>query len=516
MLPIRDKFGSRLFLVLTTLILLLATIAVGVGGEYLIRLRAQDNFRLQLVETAGNLQSRLDSYGQLILGIEAFITLNDNVTLSDLNAYTEGIRLKRDFQGVSSIGLVRGITKEELPQFRDSLTVEVAEFTTGRINTLPLMPTGNEILTEENSIDGKYYVVEYIGPATDDTLRISGLNTAQFADRRQAIIKALGSEKSVATDNLELATGLNGFILYKRIATQDGNAEDLIALSFRSNDFYRELLKDLLNTQDIRVSLKEADNSVLFEEGGIIDPYFKEDIILNFGGRQFVFTLEGDKNFRQISTSINLPLLLSAAVGITSTLILLFIINLNKTKEDTEKLAADSASKAERLEDQIQTILDNTSIMVYVKGNDGKYQLVNKEFSRLVGEQTINMIGKTDFDIFPASIAARIVENDRKVVSTKARQQFEEKIPNTNGTEEIYYSQKFPLLNAQNEVYAIGGVSTNVTEQKKNTEKLEERRAELERVNNMMIDRELKMIELKERIKQLEQTEGGEPDNEQT
>lgn len=511
MLPNRNNFSSKLFLVFTSIVLIVSSVGVGIGAEYLIRLRALDNFRLEVVETASDLQSKLDSYGQLILSLEAFVSLNENTSLENINAYTEGVRLKREFEGISAVSIIREVDPANLPEFLESLQEEVYVFTEGRVTELAHAPDLSEAVSDINTVNGNYYILQYIAPSDDDTIAIAGVNLAREANRKAALIKALNQEESVATADISFATGAEGFLVFKRIEKENSSATDLLTFSFRSSDFYRALLKDLLNTSDVNVLLKDSDSGeVVFQENNTLNPFYSENIYLDFAGRQFVFTLEVDKNFRQISAATSLPFILSGVVGIASALILMFIVNLNKSREDTEKLAADSVSRVERLEDQLQTILDNTSIMVYVKSKSGKYQLVNKEFGRLIDGSTEDMIGKTDFDIFPAQVAARIVENDRRVIDMGKQLRFEEKIPAKDGKEEIYYSQKFPLLNEQNEVYAIGGVSTNVTEQKANTEKLEQRKTELERVNAMMIDRELKMIELKEQITNLKRRIEGE------
>ncbi len=53
-------------------------------------------------------------------------------------------------------------------------------------------------------------------------------------------------------------------------------------------------------------------------------------------------------------------------------------------------------------------------------------------------------------------------------------------------------------------MYGIASIATNINERKNFEEELRKRNLELEELNKLMIDRELKMIELKNQIERLE------------
>ena len=60
---------------------------------------------------------------------------------------------------------------------------------------------------------------------------------------------------------------------------------------------------------------------------------------------------------------------------------------------------------------QLQSILDNTSSMVFIYDLQGNYLLVNKEFQKLVRKSAVEIIGKTTHDIFNKDTADNIVKN---------------------------------------------------------------------------------------------------------
>jgi signal transduction histidine kinase/CheY-like chemotaxis protein len=54
--------------------------------------------------------------------------------------------------------------------------------------------------------------------------------------------------------------------------------------------------------------------------------------------------------------------------------------------------------------------------------------------------------------------------NDAKVVAERRPLEFDEQVSHSDGTVRHYLSLKFPLLDAQGQVYAVGGISTDITD----------------------------------------------------
>jgi len=117
-------------------------------------------------------------------------------------------------------------------------------------------------------------------------------------------------------------------------------------------------------------------------------------------------------------------------------------------------------------EQRLQAILDNTSSVVYMKDVEGRYLLVNRRFEQLFKRALEEVLGKTDEEIFPQPNAAAYQENDRRVIATGIPIEVEEPAQQNDGLH-IYISNKFALTDAQGRHYAVGGISTDVTELKK-------------------------------------------------
>ncbi|MEI6512555.1 MAG: PAS domain S-box protein [bacterium] len=123
-------------------------------------------------------------------------------------------------------------------------------------------------------------------------------------------------------------------------------------------------------------------------------------------------------------------------------------------------------------EAQLRAIMDNAGATVYMKDTEGRYIHVNRVFEGLFDVKNAAIQGKTDYDLFPPEIAEAFVKNDRFILQVGLLQEIEEKVI-ANGRTYTYLSAKFPLKTANGEIYAICGISTDITERKQAEEALQ-------------------------------------------
>ena len=129
--------------------------------------------------------------------------------------------------------------------------------------------------------------------------------------------------------------------------------------------------------------------------------------------------------------------------------------------------------EAELVQNQgrLQSILDNANSLMYIKDLDGKYLLTNEQFKEVLNVNDDNIIGKTDFDFTQHGRAQRFKDTDDQVISTCKPVELEEMIEMADGNHNILIV-KFPLLDAQNKVYGISGIGTDITERVRYQEQL--------------------------------------------
>jgi two-component system cell cycle sensor histidine kinase/response regulator CckA len=144
-------------------------------------------------------------------------------------------------------------------------------------------------------------------------------------------------------------------------------------------------------------------------------------------------------------------------------------------------------------------IMLHSPIYAYIKEVTPKESRVLKaseNFYLMNGVLGSEMVGKTMEELFPAEFAAKISADDWYVVSTGKTVSLDEDFNGRN-----YTTLKFPILMGGR--YLLAGFTIDITDRKKSEEKINEKVKELERFNVLMVNRELKMIELKKEINQL-------------
>ena len=139
---------------------------------------------------------------------------------------------------------------------------------------------------------------------------------------------------------------------------------------------------------------------------------------------------------------------------------------LSKTESRLRSERKFAKHAVEESEGRLQAILDGSSAVIYVKDLQGKYLLINRQYETLFDVDRDTVKGKTDYDIFPKEISDAFRKNDHLVMEAGRPLQSEEIAPHPDGPH-YYVSNKFPLRNAEGEMYAVCGISTDITEWKK-------------------------------------------------
>jgi c-di-GMP phosphodiesterase len=140
----------------------------------------------------------------------------------------------------------------------------------------------------------------------------------------------------------------------------------------------------------------------------------------------------------------------------------------------TEVLAEQNA-EMDRARQQLRTILDATTALIYLKDAEGRYLYSNRQFQQVLGLTGEEVLGKRDDEILPQPVAAILQRNDAQVLAACAPLEIEEHVLVRSGPRE-YLSLKFPLIEANGVAYGVCCVSTDITERKRADEALQRAR----------------------------------------
>ncbi|KKO45074.1 diguanylate cyclase [Arsukibacterium ikkense] len=118
---------------------------------------------------------------------------------------------------------------------------------------------------------------------------------------------------------------------------------------------------------------------------------------------------------------------------------------------------------------RLTTILNSVDAHIYIKDRRSRYQYVNHKVAALFGRPAEQIIGHTDSLFFDAKTVSQLQLNDQRVLTAGERVVAEEINTMADGSQvHTYLSVKLPLRYANGEIYALCGISTDITEHKQN------------------------------------------------
>ncbi len=129
----------------------------------------------------------------------------------------------------------------------------------------------------------------------------------------------------------------------------------------------------------------------------------------------------------------------------------------------------------------LHDLVDHSSFLIYVKDLDGKFILVSQSLAAFFGHPRESLLGKTSHDFLPKEIADQHRANDLEVMQRQAVLHIEETADAPDGLH-FFITMKYPLYNESNQLYAICGVSIDITDLKQAKDALQESEAFRQRI----------------------------------
>ncbi|MEJ1237521.1 PAS domain S-box protein [Chryseolinea sp. T2] len=117
----------------------------------------------------------------------------------------------------------------------------------------------------------------------------------------------------------------------------------------------------------------------------------------------------------------------------------------------------------------LQLVLDSIPTRVFWKDKNSIIVGCNRWAANDAGYSSpAELIGKTDFDLYPKEVANRFLEDDRRVMRSNTPSLFfEETLPQANGTSQWKLTSKVPLRNTDGSVIGLLGTYDDITLRKK-------------------------------------------------
>ena len=112
---------------------------------------------------------------------------------------------------------------------------------------------------------------------------------------------------------------------------------------------------------------------------------------------------------------------------------------------------------------QLKAILNSTPDMAWLKDQHGRYLAVNDAFAAVAGMSREEIIGKTDLDLWPESLAEKYRADDEEVMQSGKRKHLEEPVVDRQGRTKWHETVKTAILDEAGKVVGTAGIARDIT-----------------------------------------------------
>jgi PAS domain S-box-containing protein len=169
-------------------------------------------------------------------------------------------------------------------------------------------------------------------------------------------------------------------------------------------------------------------------------------------------------------------------------------------RDVTERKRAEEALANER--NVLRTLIDTLPDNIFIKDAESRFVTTNLVHVHHLRAKTLDeIVGKTDFDIYPRELAAGYYADEQEVIrSGQPLVNREERTIDPEGKTRWLLTTKVPLRDDQGNVVGIVGVNRDITERKHMEEKLRQYSSNLEQI---VAERTSKLAESERRFREL-------------
>jgi len=136
------------------------------------------------------------------------------------------------------------------------------------------------------------------------------------------------------------------------------------------------------------------------------------------------------------------------------------------------------ARRAQGSEERFRLFMDHTPTLACVKDAEGRYTYINKAYEQRFGHTIDECRGKTDADLWPANVAARLQKADLAALAADHPTETTEEVTESNGTVSFWLNTKFPFRDGAGRRF-IANLGLDITEAKRAEAALAENEARL-------------------------------------
>jgi diguanylate cyclase (GGDEF)-like protein/PAS domain S-box-containing protein len=127
---------------------------------------------------------------------------------------------------------------------------------------------------------------------------------------------------------------------------------------------------------------------------------------------------------------------------------------------------------------RMQAILDHSPMAIHMRDLNQRWIVMNAETCAFIGKSPEELLGRTLAETLAPEAVEQLTAHDLEVIGSRQAASFDEFAPDArSGETRHFWSQKFPILDADDRVVGVGGVALDVTDRERTARELAAARA---------------------------------------
>jgi two-component system sensor histidine kinase/response regulator len=498
---------------------LILALAASAGGWFISRMHAELGARKQFDEQAGRvrmaLTERMLIYQDVLHGAVGLYAASRSVERAELRAYLQSVSIEKRYPGIDGVGFIANVPRSQLNEFlRITRADQAADF-----ELKNLTDSTNDLL-----------IIKYIEPE-ERHRALLGWDMSGDPERRAVAQRARDTGDAAMTGTIRMMDNgreaQRGFLMllpvYQRgtpVGTESerrANLEGWVYGLFISD----QLMRGILENQSMRLGFEVFDgltpdpDKLVFaaaQPSGAkpgYRPRFSDVVPVKLAGHSWTLRFTTTPAF-DATIPRDLSRLVGASGGLISLLLFGIAWSLSRTRERALAMASDMTASLRETNQKLQqemndrrraeqaskdsealyhSLVETLPLHILRKDLQGRFTFANQRFCNDVGKSLKEIVGKTDFDLFPPDVAEPRRQQDQRVIETGGTDETVEELRVSGEPNRFLQMIKTPVCDGQGAVIGILGIYWDVSDKRRAAAELEHERFLLRTLMEHLPDR---------------------------
>ncbi len=474
--------------------------------------QAQVQFDNQTTSIIKATESRVALYTGLLRGIQTTYAVKQTpITRDQYHRIFQGIDLRHDYPGISGVSFTQHLNPGGQEEYVRAVQHD-ASITPGGYPNFTIRPAG---------FRPDPYVITYSEPF-NPTAATFGLDISTDPGRYEAIQRArdtgqLESTGLVTIYGTNTRSSTKGFVVFAplyessqspgTVSERRSKIVGVLNAVFRANNLFQGIVQQSGASQDIQLSVIDgaapSGHQILYgsdSHHGSTDD-FRKTSKLNFGGKTWtlVMTAPQSVGLSQFDQLAPIAVLL---IGLVICLLLASMVAVLFRSRSRAIGIADTITKELReSEAQYRQITSNSQELINLLTPEGVITFTSPASQSMLAYKSTEIVGRSIMDLVIKEDSTLVADALARIANANTQNLKLEYRLRTHTHTTVWVEALWQSIDLRGKT-VIQISSRDISERKKVEDNLRRQTDELERLNQAMVGRELKMIELKRRMKE--------------